>query len=358
VHDAGAVQDDFDPNNILLVAGPEQEPRLMLVDYERVELREEVPWSARVWNLAKCARFAGGGTAAERLRFLKAYAARDAGPFGWWKPLALAVLEELHAVRLRDARKAAEACVAEGRNYARVRCGEMSGWMRKARGGARRPGTTPADLEALYEAHRAFFEGSGRARLAGVAAGTAGGQIDLLRLPSGAASAWRGANMAARAALPCAWPLAVLQPPRGDGGVLVFESPAGAVPLPEFASDRLAGRPPGGCDPLKDRLLREVARVLGAFEAGPLGCAAIGPADFLVAPGPELRVVLQPPAGLQPRLRRGWGPAREHLHGFEDLAARLPCVTRTDRMRFLRRVFRAMGLPAAAAAAEWARPGT
>lgn len=119
-HDAGVHQDDFDPNNALLewVNG---QPRLILIDHERVTLRPPLTDRERIWNLAKLHRFAQVSWA-ERARFLKAYVGRGLPGGASWRELAARVLADHRKVRARDFTRAARSAFREDRavlRYAR-----------------------------------------------------------------------------------------------------------------------------------------------------------------------------------------------------------------------------------------------
>ena len=81
LHAAGLYHNDLKDVNVL-VQGPPEEPRLVLLDLERVRVLSNVPWRRRVKNLVQLDRTLGRqATRADRARFLDAYleGARDRG---------------------------------------------------------------------------------------------------------------------------------------------------------------------------------------------------------------------------------------------------------------------------------------
>jgi len=73
LHTAGVYHNDLKDVNVL-VQGPPEEPRLVLLDLERVRVQAAVPWRRRVKNLVQLDRTLGrAATRADRARFLDAY---------------------------------------------------------------------------------------------------------------------------------------------------------------------------------------------------------------------------------------------------------------------------------------------
>jgi hypothetical protein len=124
-HDAGFFQDDFAPNNFLVRRGVS--PEFLLVDFERTRIVRRVPRDGRVWMLAKFDRALCGASAADRLRFLEAYAESRAQARAWWEAVAR------FAPRLarRDFRRMRRNATTEGRRFRLVREGAFRGFARK-----------------------------------------------------------------------------------------------------------------------------------------------------------------------------------------------------------------------------------
>jgi len=73
LHAAGVYHNDLKDVNVL-VQGPPEDPRLVLLDLERVRVQPAVPWRRRVKNLVQLDRTLGrAATRTDRARFLDAY---------------------------------------------------------------------------------------------------------------------------------------------------------------------------------------------------------------------------------------------------------------------------------------------
>jgi hypothetical protein len=130
LHDTGVDQDDFSPNNFLV----RDDGSFVLIDFERARVRRR-PLGARAWTqLAKLHRRDFGISRTDRLRFLSAYlgvrgsAGRAERRAAWQR-----IWPEFRRIRRRDARRAAEAALKEGRNIAR----EGGALVVRARAGAK-----------------------------------------------------------------------------------------------------------------------------------------------------------------------------------------------------------------------------
>lgn len=102
-HAAGLHQDDLTATNVLVAAA---DPRaLCLIDFERARLRRWVGAAARARMLARLQRsLADGTSAAERWRFLRAYAGPDPeAARRWWSRVAAAAA----ALAVREHRRLA-----------------------------------------------------------------------------------------------------------------------------------------------------------------------------------------------------------------------------------------------------------
>jgi tRNA A-37 threonylcarbamoyl transferase component Bud32 len=126
VHDAGVDQSDFNPTNVL--ARPGAHLDLRLIDFEKVRVGAALSEPARLRSLAKIARMIPASRA-DRLRFLKAYTGvRDRASL---KRLAGRLMDFVRAQKSIDARRRGEACVREGRNFAKFRNRGTWGWYRR-----------------------------------------------------------------------------------------------------------------------------------------------------------------------------------------------------------------------------------
>jgi hypothetical protein len=210
LHEAGVDQDDTAPNNFLVYA----DGSFALVDFERCSLRSGPLPERRRWKLlAKIFRHRIGVSAAEKLRFLRAYVG-PAGGAAERRRAWLAIRFELARLRRHDARRAGAAAFKLGRHLVR----EGRAWLMRARRDA------PVQRRALGEA---------RAR-----------------------RAWVRAHQLERLALPA------LRPVRLDGASVELLLPPGAKQEP----------PP----PADVRMARRRFEACGRFAAEPLWLAADG----------------------------------------------------------------------------------
>jgi Lipopolysaccharide kinase (Kdo/WaaP) family len=130
LHDTGVDQDDFSPNNFLV----RDDGSFVLIDFERARVRRG-PLGARAWTqLAKLHRRDFGVSRTDRLRFLRVYlgstgsAGRAERRAAWRR-----IWPEFRRIRRRDARRAADAALREGRSIAR----EGDALVVRARAGAK-----------------------------------------------------------------------------------------------------------------------------------------------------------------------------------------------------------------------------
>jgi hypothetical protein len=124
LHDAGLLQEDFAPNNFLLQRG--DPPRILPIDFERARIRRALGPGDRRLMLARLDRHLAGASAANRMRFLRAYADGDrSAARRWWRrlPPASARLAALDLARLR------RTSTADGRRFRNAAWGGWSGWV-------------------------------------------------------------------------------------------------------------------------------------------------------------------------------------------------------------------------------------
>jgi tRNA A-37 threonylcarbamoyl transferase component Bud32 len=170
LHDAGLLQADFAPNNFLLRAG--SPPQILPVDFERARIRRRLTAGERAGMLAKLDRHLGGASAANRMRFLRAYADGDRSEARrWWRRLASA------GARLagRDFARLRRRACSDGRRFQCVRWRDWSGWalrdapelaLAEARTAGPEAARVPDTLGILVEAEAGLWRGSGKASLA------------------------------------------------------------------------------------------------------------------------------------------------------------------------------------------------
>lgn len=258
LHDAGIDQDDLAPNNFLWREGPE--PRVLVIDFERVRVGRRVAPARRALALARLDRHLAGASASDRMRLLRGYAGGHAR--AWWRAVAAA-----HArLAARDFAHLLRTGTRASRRFAPVASPGFRGW-------ARREGPLPAALAALDTP--------------GAATGL---WITALGAPAEPERVWAAALvLAQRAAAPP--PVALLC--RGGACFLVAERVSGARPF--------AGAPSEGA-----ALAGLLSRLLAfGFEPSALACDAL-----VLAPGPAggLYAQLLDPRGLRPGQVRRAGP--------------------------------------------------
>jgi tRNA A-37 threonylcarbamoyl transferase component Bud32 len=165
LHDTGLFQADFAPNNFLLQSG--SPPQILPIDFEHARIRPRLGAGARARMLATLDRHLGRASAADRMRFLRAYAHGDGREARrWWRRL------EPASARLaaRDfARLKRHAC-ADGRRIECIRWSDWSGWARRdamelafaeARTTGPEAARVPDTLGILVEADGGLWRGSG-----------------------------------------------------------------------------------------------------------------------------------------------------------------------------------------------------
>lgn len=128
VHDAGIDQADFNPTNVLAKSG--RDPDLRLIDFEKVRIARALSETARLKSLAKIDRMIPASRA-DRLRFFESYLGEESRDRKGLRLRAAKLLGYADDVRARDAARRREACVKEGRNFAKFREGDAWGWYRR-----------------------------------------------------------------------------------------------------------------------------------------------------------------------------------------------------------------------------------
>jgi len=289
---AGLHHRDLAPNNVLVRGEP---PELLPIDFERARLgrlrpglrgagaprRGSIGRSARRRALARLARRVGReASAAERLRFLRAYAGGDRRRArAWWR----AVAREAPRQARRDLAHWWRTATAGGRRFARLPGGGPGAW----EGFVRRDPARPRSTEGLLAAaERALVRGSPEiaadpeAPLWSVVCARSSSRRALARRWALAQLLWGGWALVPR-------PLALLWRP--GGVVLLLERPAGARHLAERTAERDSpGEPPL---PEAVRVLIAHLEALGRLRARP------GRAELALHPAPRGRgraVLLDP----------------------------------------------------------------
>jgi len=128
IHDAGVVQYDFNPTNVL--ARRSGRPDLRLIDFEKVSIGGAYPEDARLRSLAKIDRMIPASRA-DRLRFLEAYLGREAEDPAGLRERVDRVMRFAREQVAKDARRRRDGCVRESRNFASFRRDRAWGWYRR-----------------------------------------------------------------------------------------------------------------------------------------------------------------------------------------------------------------------------------
>jgi len=215
-HEAGLHQNDLAPNNVLVSGGAPG--ALRLVDFERARLRPCAGTRARRRMLAKLARAAGALPAAQRLRFLQAYAGDRDEARRWWARLR----EEAPRLARRDDIRMRRSASRDGRGFERIARGV---W----RGHARRGADPGAGLRALAPGPAPSASAAPVEMAAGI------GRVVYRRLSARRSRRlWARANtLAARGLAPV--PVASLSD--RERTLLIFEAGSGMRPLGSLACD-------------------------------------------------------------------------------------------------------------------------
>ena len=215
-HAAGLYQDDLAPNNVLVSGGGSD--GLRLVDFERARLRQRVGVRARRRMLAKLARAAVAVPAAQRLRFLRAYAGDSREARRWWERLRA----EAPRLARRDYTRLRRIATRDGRRFERIQVGVWQGFARRG-----------ADLGLAFARVTSGSPPAAGAARVEVESGL--WRVVYRRLPAGhLRRLWARANtLAARGLAPV--PLAIVSDHQRT--LLIVEPSAGARPLVRLACD-------------------------------------------------------------------------------------------------------------------------
>lgn len=147
LHDAGVWQYDFNPSNVLV-----RDDGMLLIDFERVQVRgRAIRESERMYLLAKMNRIPRLSRT-DRFRFLKGYAASDAGDAGRLPEIAREILRRGKEQEEADTERAEDRCTAENRDFGTFEIGGTAGHYLKARAERPAAGLTPDELRGVVEA--------------------------------------------------------------------------------------------------------------------------------------------------------------------------------------------------------------
>jgi hypothetical protein len=131
IHDRGILQDDFDPNNILLQwKRDHHEFQLFLIDFERIRILRKLLRRQKIWSLSKLNRIEGKISRTDRLRFVLAYLGEDTTR-DKYKVLLWDLEREWKKVLLWDSRRVARSCVSPGSKIGKLDFKGFRGFYRK-----------------------------------------------------------------------------------------------------------------------------------------------------------------------------------------------------------------------------------
>jgi tRNA A-37 threonylcarbamoyl transferase component Bud32 len=341
-HDAGMFHQDLHLDN-LVVRNRETDCRVFLIDLQRVAFRRSLPLSARTVNLAELHGGCAGATASERLRFLKTCLAGLSGVTKDLRPL-LARLEKMARThRQRIWRTRQRRCLAENRDFVRLRFGPYAGY-------GRRDWSEESILTALSRPSELLSSCVivKDSRTTTVGAGTMGERTihvkrynfqglgyafkDLFRA-SRAKRAWIAGNSCVMRDISVATPIAYLERRHGRilvEGYLIVKTIEG-VNLTEIMFD-------GACsNSEKPVLIEGLARYLARMHSHQVANRDLKGNNLIVSRNPSGKYAFSMVDFDGARI----GPVAErtrvkNLARLEREFRKLAAVTRADRLRFLR----------------------
>ncbi|MBI4835141.1 MAG: glycosyltransferase [Planctomycetes bacterium] len=148
IHQRGILQDDFDPNNIVLqFKGGDAEFYLFLVDFERVKILKKLLLNQQIHSLAKLSRLSVGINNTDRLTFLKGYLNTDNKTIikTWIKQIK----KEYDNNKLKDYLWAEKVSLLESSRIGRHNTKEFTVFYRKKYPENMRPGFNESEIIAL-----------------------------------------------------------------------------------------------------------------------------------------------------------------------------------------------------------------
>lgn len=145
VHDAGVLQYDFNPTNVLYTIS-DSVVKFKLTDFEKVKFYKKLSWGKRLWSLAKINRIKGVSRQ-DRLRFLKAYIGNYVEEQNKLKYIIAKILRYNKELSKRDSIRLTKNCVSENRNFGIFIFEKLWGYYRKPRPDVQGEGITIDDLK-------------------------------------------------------------------------------------------------------------------------------------------------------------------------------------------------------------------
>ncbi|MEE9200007.1 MAG: lipopolysaccharide kinase InaA family protein, partial [Candidatus Brocadiales bacterium] len=242
-HESGIFQTDFSLNNFLLEDPDDPSPRVCLIDFERTYVHDYLSNDMKNWTLAKLNRVGPGFSAADRLRFLKAYTAGSETD----RPSRLRWMRELERhtywILRKDALRMHSACVQGGRGYRSWTNGSLRAYCVEGRHSEEELIRLTKDMDKNAGKEEAVgtpgpfkvYKESGKIRSRDNWA-----EVDIYRfVPTGsqpagtgpAVRAWQAANALIKANIPVNRVAGAIEVTEGAGGYLVVERVPGLKDL-------------------------------------------------------------------------------------------------------------------------------
>ena len=126
MHDAGIFHKDLHLDNLIARTG-DGGPTVYLIDFQRVAFYRSLKPRLRALNLAILNGGCIEAARTDRLRFLKSYLSDNSGGAGDWRDLALRLEEMGKRHRRRVWRSRQRRCLAENRDFIKLRLGTFEG---------------------------------------------------------------------------------------------------------------------------------------------------------------------------------------------------------------------------------------
>lgn len=340
MHDAGIFHKDLHLDN--LIAGSiNGSPTVHLIDFQRVAFYRCLRPRLRARNLAMLNGGCVEAARTDRLRFLKSYLSDNSTCAADWRGLAaqLEAMGQRHRRRIWRSRR--KRCLAENRDFTKIRWGNFAGVARRDQyhgfedvwHEAERRFSRPViagdpykrTLAPINTADRAFYVARYRQPGLADAIGNLGGA-------SAARRAWVAGNSAVAAGIPLVNPVAWLEWRRGPwllDSYVVSESAKGtdlADTLIGYAGDLHAKR----------RLIEGFARYIARLHGCDLAIRPLTGKEVIVASENSRFVfalvdfsgLISKPLSRQSRI--------EQLHALGQTFGESAAISKTDRLRFLR----------------------